>query len=191
MIQQTYDKLSNAARLQSEIVTAGLPVSPSAGARFYGCLCNYTGTGTSGYQTIVLCYDDITAGEITTIDGVVAAHIPTPIIAGPLDVVETVIFNNLAIRNTNTYTSDVSTNIGYRVKTLIVTNTLDQTVTKQCQGSRDQSVWFNIGDPFTVGAGVTLYQTCETYFPYIRGQAFCTVAPTTGGLSMWVEKMGV
>lgn len=189
MIERNYSKYCDVGRLTDEIITAGLPISPSTGARFYGCVCNYIGTG---WETKVILFDNITAGEISTVDAVVAAHIPTPLPpSGPLPVEETQIFTALAIRDTNTYTSTVSDNIGYRVKTLIVTNTLDQTVTKQCQGSRDNSTWFNIGDSFTISAGATIYQTCETYFPYIRAQASCAGSPTTGTLSMWVEKMGV
>jgi hypothetical protein len=189
MIERNYSKYCDVGRLTSEIIIAGLPISPNTGARFYGCVCNYIGTG---WETKVLLYDDITAGEISIVDTVVSAHIPTPLPgSGPVPVEETQIFNNLAIRDTNTATSVSSNNIGYRVKTLIITNTLDQAVTKQCQGSRDNSNWFNIGDSFTVSSGATIYQTCETYFPYVRAQASCSVAPTTGSLNMWIEKMGV
>lgn len=188
MLERKYQKQCNLDRLNYEIVAAGLPQYPNAGARFYGSLANQYPTY---WETTVLLYDDATDPEKATVDAVVAAHVPTPLPFGPIPAEETTIFNALAIRDTDVHTSSVSTNIGYRVKTLIITNTLDQTVTKQCQGSRDGSTWFNIGDPFTVTSGATIYQTCETYFPYIRGQASCAVAPTTGSLSMWVEKMGV
>lgn len=188
MINRTYDKLCNPSKLNSEIVASGKPLYPDTGARFYGCICNQVN---DAWVTTVMLYDDITAGEISSIDSIVDAHIPTQLPSPPIPVEETAIFNALAIRDTNSHTSDVSINIGYRVKTLIITNGLNQTVTKQCQGSRDNSTWFNIGDPFTVSSGATIYQTCETYFPYLRATASCSVSPTTGALSMWVEKMGV
>lgn len=190
MITKNYAKQSDAGRLTSEIVASGKPKYPDTGYRFYGVNV-YVDAG--AYVTAVLFVDDITAGEIADVDAIVAATVPVPLPDAPATIAtaETQIFTALAIRDTNSHTSSVSNNIGYRVKTLIVTNGLDQTVTKQCQGSRDNSIWFNIGDSFTIVAGATVYQTCETYFPYIRALASCTVAPTTGTLDMWVEKMGV
>jgi hypothetical protein len=188
MVTKEYAKQSDAGRLSSEIVASGKPKYPDAGFRFYGVNV-YVDTG--AYVTQLLFADDITAGEIAAVDAIVAATIPIPLPAVPIDIQETTIFNSLAIRDTSPHTSDVSNNIGYRVKTLIITNGLNQDVSKQCQGSRDNSTWFNIGDSFTITAGATIYQTCETYFPYIRGVATCSVAPASGTLSMWVEKMGV
>lgn len=77
MITRTYQKVCDAGRLQLEIVASGKPVDPSPGARFYGVSVNYVGGGNT--ETNVLLYDDITQGEIAEIDGVVAAHIPTPL----------------------------------------------------------------------------------------------------------------
>jgi len=189
MINKTFDKKCDCGRLTVEIIAAGLPIYPNAGARFYHVNCDQQ-TDNSWVTTVVV-YDDFTAGETTTLTSVVTAHIPIPLPSTPIDVEETTIFNGLEIRDTDDHTSAVSTNIGYRVKTLIVTNTMDQLVNKQCQASRDNSNWFDIGDPFEVAAGATIYQSCETYFPYVRAIASCAVAPTTGTLSMWVEKMGV
>jgi len=189
MINKTYDKKCDVGKLQSEIIATGYPVYPNAGARFYGCNCDQQTD--NSWVTTVMCYDDISAGEVTAIDAIVAAHIPIPLPSPPIDVEETVIFNGLEIRDTDEHISSTSTNIGYRVKTLIITNTLDQIVTLHCQGSRDGTNWFDIGDEYTVAAGVSAYQSCETYFPYLRAEAQCEVTPTSGALDMWVEKMGV
>lgn len=188
MINRTYDTRCLADKLQAEIITAGLPVYPNAGARFYYVNVDIVA---GSYVTTVVVYDDLSGGEGTTIDGVVAAHIPIVDHTGPLPVQETEIFAALAIRDTSEHISSVSENIGYRVKTIIIKNELNQTVTLQCQGSRDSSDWFNITDSFNVSSATTIHQSCETYFPYLRALATCPTAPTTGGLSMWIEKMGV
>lgn len=104
---------------------------------------------------------------------------------------ESVVFNALAIRDTSAHNGTTSQNFGYRVKTIIVNNGLDQTVTLQCQGSRDGTNWINIGTTWDVVANSQIYQTCETYFPYLRAIATCSVSPTTGTLSLWLEKVGV
>jgi hypothetical protein len=70
MIEKEYQKACNAKLLTREIVAAGLPQHPNAGARFYGVTVE-------GSTTKVLYYSDLTAGELTTIDGVVTAHTNT------------------------------------------------------------------------------------------------------------------
>ena len=104
---------------------------------------------------------------------------------------ETALFEALAIRSTSAQNSASSTNRGYRVKTVIVANGLNQTVTIQCQGSRDNTNWLNIGTTWDVAASTSIYQSCDTYFPYMRAIATCSVAPASGTLSMWIEKVGV
>jgi hypothetical protein len=104
---------------------------------------------------------------------------------------ETAIFDAVAIRNTSATNSSSSSNIGYRVKTVMVNNGLDQAVSIQCQGSRDGTNWINIGTAWSVATATWTYQSCDTYFPYMRAVATCSVAPTTGTLSMWLEKVGV
>jgi hypothetical protein len=78
MISRTYDKLCDIGRLTQEIIASGKPVYPDTGARFYGVLCGYTGTG-SGYETIVQLFDDATQTEIDAIDTLVANHVPIPL----------------------------------------------------------------------------------------------------------------
>lgn len=107
------------------------------------------------------------------------------------NVSEAVLFNAVAIRDTAAHNSTASTNTGYRVKTIIVSNGLNQIVSMQCQGSRDGTNWINIGSSWDVAAGANIYQSCDTYFPYMRAVATCAVAPSTGTLSMWLEKVGV
>ncbi len=84
MIQRQYSKLCNAEKLTKEIIAAGLPQDPTAGARFYGVVVN---TSAEGSITLVLCYDDITQQETDIIDTLVSNHIPTPYV--PTNVVVT------------------------------------------------------------------------------------------------------
>lgn len=74
-INRTYEKLCVGPRLQAEIIAAGLPIDGTAGARFYGVLTNHS---SEGDDTIVVLYDNITQNEITIVDNVVTAHVPTP-----------------------------------------------------------------------------------------------------------------
>jgi len=103
---------------------------------------------------------------------------------------EAQIFTNEAIRDTAAHNSSAGQNSGFRVKTIIVQSTLNQDVSIQCQGSRDGTNWFNIGTAWPVTASTNAYQTCETYFPYLRGIATCAVAPSSGTLNLWLERMG-
>jgi len=93
-----------------------------------------------------------------------------------------------AIRDTNALNGDVIFNGDFVVKTLIVENGLNQTVTLQCQGSAnaDFSNSFNIGASWDVAAATNTYMTCDTYIPYWRVVATCSVAPASGTLSVLV-----
>lgn len=88
----------------------------------------------------------------------------------------------LAIRDTSAKNGDVVFNGAFVIKTLIIENGLNQTVTLQCQGSAnaDFSNSFNIGTSFDVSASTNTYMTCETYIPYWRIVATCSVAPASG-----------
>lgn len=123
-----------------------------------------------------------------------AANAPMMINGAPVEapnVGETALFDTESIRDTNAHNSTSSSNRGYRVKTVIVNNGLNQIVTMQCQGSRDDTNWINIGGTWDVAATTLTYQSCDTYFPYMRAVATCSVAPSSGTLSMWLEKVGV
>jgi len=92
----------------------------------------------------------------------------------------------LAIRDTSAKNGDVVFNGAFVIKTLIIENGLNQTVTLQCQGSAnaDFSNSFNIGASFDVSASTNTYMTCETYIPYWRIVATCSVAPASGALTV-------
>lgn len=94
------------------------------------------------------------------------------------------------IRDTNSHNSSVIENIGYSVKTIIIENHLNQEVSFQCQGSRNGLAnWFEVGNGFNVSANTDIYQTCDAYFPYMRLTAQPSIAPTTGDLSVFFERI--
>ena len=97
-------------------------------------------------------------------------------------------FNALAIRDTDTHNGSTIYNGELIVKTLIIENSLNQTVTLQCQGSAhsDFSNSFNIGSPFDITASTNQPQTCDAYYPYWRLTAVCDTAPTSGTLTAHV-----
>jgi hypothetical protein len=92
----------------------------------------------------------------------------------------------VAIRDTNARNGDVVFNGDFVVKTIIIENSLNQTVTFQCQGSanEDFSNSFNIGTTWEVAASTNTYMTCEQYIPYWRVVAQCSVAPASGTLTV-------
>ena len=92
----------------------------------------------------------------------------------------------LAIRDTDAHTSEVVFNGDFIIKTLVVENGLNQTCTFQCQGSAhsDFSNSFNIGSTWDVAASTNLYVTSETYIPYWRITATCSVAPASGTVTV-------
>ena len=95
-------------------------------------------------------------------------------------------FDALAIRDTSDHTSTTINNFDFQLKTIIIENSLNQNVTFQCQGSAhaDFSGSFNVGTEWDVTANTNSYQTCDTYFPYMRLIASCDTAPTTGSLNV-------
>ena len=78
MINKTYEKKCDVHKLQDEIVASGLALYPTSGFVFYGCSCDQQ-IGTGNWVTTVMCEDNISSGEKSDIDVVVAAHIPTPV----------------------------------------------------------------------------------------------------------------
>lgn len=102
------------------------------------------------------------------------------------------IFNIEAIRDTSSHNSSIFDNRGFTVKTIGICNGLDQSISLQLQGSSEDTFdnMFNIGEPFTVNASTNSYNTTTDYFPYIRVVATCSVAPTTGTLTVYVESVG-
>jgi len=92
----------------------------------------------------------------------------------------------LAIRDTSAQTGSVIDNGDFLIKTIVIENSLNQTVTFQCQGSAhsDFSNMFNIGSTWDVAASTNTYMTCDNYFPFWRVIAQCSVAPTSGTLTV-------
>lgn len=103
--------------------------------------------------------------------------------------IENILFNDLQIRDTNPHDSLNGQIRGFIPKTIIIINKLDQQVDFVCKGSRDEgfSEMVSIGSGFSVTKEANDYQTMEDYFPFFRMVATCSVAPTTGGLWVYLE----
>jgi len=101
-------------------------------------------------------------------------------------------FDALAIRDTSGHNGSTIDLFDFRLKTIIIENGLDQQVTLQCQGSAhdDFSNSFNIGSSFNVAATTDTFQTCDSYFPYMRMTAICGSSPTTGDLTVYLVQYG-
>jgi hypothetical protein len=101
-------------------------------------------------------------------------------------------FDALAIRNTSPQNGEVINNFDFQLKTIIIENGLNQAVSLQCEASAhsDFSNRFNVGSPFEVAANTNTFQTCDSYFPYMRIVATCPVAPTTGALTVHFIQYG-
>lgn len=99
----------------------------------------------------------------------------------------------LEIRDTSSHNGVSIPMYSFQLKTIIIENTLNQGVTLQCQASAhsDFSNSFNVGSSFQVSASTNTYQTCESYFPYMRVTATCSTAPTSGNLTVHFLQYGV
>jgi len=106
-----------------------------------------------------------------------------------MEYLESTMFEDEAIRDTSVHNSVGVNSNEMPVKTLIVNNALNQTVTLQMQASRDNTNWFNVGTTFDVLTNAWFWQSCDTFFPYGRMVAQCSVAPASGTLSVWCEKV--
>ena len=100
------------------------------------------------------------------------------------------IFTDLAIRDTIAHSSSISDNQLFLPRTVLIENSHNQSVILTCQGSRyaDFSKFVTVGNTFAVAATTNDYVTVLDYFPYLRFEAICSVAPASGTLNMWVEK---
>ena len=74
MIERVYQKKCNTQSLVSGIVAAGLSQDPTPGYRFFGVGCD---PDPSSPVTRVYVCDDMTAGELAILDGVIAVHVYT------------------------------------------------------------------------------------------------------------------
>ena len=97
-------------------------------------------------------------------------------------------FEDEEIRDTSEHTGSTVANGDFQMKTIIIENGLNQTVTCQCEGSMhsDFATSFEIGSSFDVTASTNQPQTCSYYYPYFRVKAQCGTAPTTGDLTIHV-----
>ena len=102
------------------------------------------------------------------------------------------VFDEEEIRDTNTHNGTTIYLGEFRLKTIIIENELNQQVTLQCQGSAhsDFSNNFNIGNSWNVAASTDTYETCDSYFPYMRLTATCATAPTSGSLTVHFVEYG-
>jgi len=101
-------------------------------------------------------------------------------------------FDAEEIRDTSTHTGTTINNFDFQLKTIIVENSLNRAVTFQCQASAhsDFSKYINVGSTWDASASTTLYQSCETYFPYMRLTAICNTAPSSGDLTVHFIQYG-
>ena len=81
-----------------------------------------------------------------------------------------------------------------RVITVFVDNGLDQPVTVQLRANRvrDYAKSVSIGSAFTVGAGSsdarTLDPNTSGWLPYIMAEVWCSTAPTTGAVDVYLVR---
>ena len=101
-------------------------------------------------------------------------------------------FNAEAIRDTSAHNGATVNLYDFQLKTIIVENGLNQTVTFQCQASAhaDFSNSFNVGATWDVAANTNTYQTCTSYFPFMRLVATCASAPSSGSLTVHFIQYG-
>lgn len=121
---------------------------------------------------------------------------------------ESVLFNNLAITDTENHLSNPPNGINpsgtpydqvYAThKTALVVSTLNESVSLQPMWSRDRENWYPFGTATTVAASsggvvetaVIPLSTPNQYIPYVGLQASCATAPTSGTINAWLERLG-
>ena len=102
-------------------------------------------------------------------------------------------FDALAIRDTADHTGTTINNFDFQLKTIIVENELNEKVTFQCQASvhADFSNSIDVGATWDANASENMYQSCETFFPYMRLIATCDSTPSSGNLTVHFVQYGV
>ena len=101
------------------------------------------------------------------------------------------VFDAEAIRDTSNHNGATINMYDFQLKTIIVENSLNQQVALQCQASADGvNNWFNVGSSWNVSATTDTYQTCDSYFPYMRVQAQCASSPSSGSLTVYFVEYG-
>ena len=104
---------------------------------------------------------------------------------------ENKIIDALSIRDTSGHDSVVDESKGYIPKSLVVQNNLNQQVSCLLEGDIDES-FSNpmIVNTFVVAANTDDYDVLTDYLPFFRVTATCSVAPTTGALTVYIAKVG-
>jgi len=107
------------------------------------------------------------------------------------EVQQTLVFDETEIRNTAKTMSATSDNEYFMIKTLIIENSHNQSLTAQCWGSRhsDMSKKFKIGGEWGIPADTNIFQTCDSFIPYWAIEVWAGTAPTTGNLTVDVMKV--
>ena len=88
--------------------------------------------------------------------------------------------------------SEISVSAGLMTKTVFVCNDHNQQGAFSVWGSpfNDHSKEVQIGETFNVSANNTGAATFDAYFPYVRAKVTYATAPTTGDLTVFIEKLG-
>jgi len=104
---------------------------------------------------------------------------------------EQLAFENESIRDTSDHWSILLDNRGYRYKTIIVENSLNQNIIIECWASRnaDFSNSFQVGDDWPVNSSTNTFQICDNYFPYMKLKVTCSIAPNSGNLTIAVASI--
>lgn len=104
---------------------------------------------------------------------------------------EDVLMNALSVRDTSEHVSSVSDNRGFVPKTVIIINGLNQAASVSLFGSRtsDFSTELQLGSAASVAASSNDYATVSDYFPYIRAKVTAAASPSTGSITLYLEKV--
>ena len=96
-----------------------------------------------------------------------------------------------SIRVNTEVPSSTSVSAGLLAKTIFVCNDHNQQGTFQVYGSvfADFNKDVQVGNSFNIAANTTNYETISDYFPYVRLKVTYATAPTTGDLSVFIEKV--
>lgn len=105
---------------------------------------------------------------------------------------EKLLFDGEAIRDTADHNSVILDIRWGQTKSMIFESSLNQDVTVSVYGSRnaDMSNSF-LKASFPITATTNTIQDCDCYFPYMRIIATCSVAPTSGTLTIAAYTIGV
>jgi ABC-type branched-subunit amino acid transport system substrate-binding protein len=107
-------------------------------------------------------------------------------------VAEDKVFDAQEIRVNTEVISTIAVSAGLTVKTVFVCNDHNQQGTFTVWGSplADHSKEAQIGNSFNIAANTVDFESFDTYFPYVRVKVTYSTAPTTGNLSVFLEKVG-